>query len=375
MDDLARCGSEHASVPESEIRLMAAVSAEWGDLETGGMLVGLWTHGGRPIVFSALPPAPDATHETAHFADDPEHFRRTSALLYESFGVQAVGTWHSHHRLGLNEPSSGDVEQVRSITERNGIQRWVEIITTHDGELCGERCDDGHRHDRWSRRPRGGADAANVVKINCFLYPCAPTGERIRCAIRIIPGVSPLRQALIGSNYLSDSALGYQGWTFPMERIRYDRLDETSLGESAETELHPELVKQIGDLPPAARQGMTVSAHDGLVVVTLPTVADLSALVAYTATDPFRPHAVRLADLHRGTSRDVTTALLGPENGVRLLDLYETLLHLPADEPCKPLHEDEVSTGSEEGRKCSTKPRHASQRHGRWSQRSPAKRR
>ena len=133
MNSSSRCGSEQVLIPESEMRLIAAVSAQWGNTETGGTLVGLWTHGSRAVVHLALPPGPDASHEAAHFADDIEHFRSTGALLYERFGVQPIGTWHSHGGLAMDEPSGGDVNQVRSITAKNGIRRWVQIITTQNG--------------------------------------------------------------------------------------------------------------------------------------------------------------------------------------------------------------------------------------------------
>jgi hypothetical protein len=336
------------------------------------MLLGLWTHGGRPVVLLALPPGPEARHESMHFADDIEHFRSTSALMHEQFGMQPIGTWHSHHGLGLDEPSAGDVNQVRSITGKNGIQRWMEIITTHDG--AGRR-NHGNRRGGWPHPRRGGVDTAVSIKINCFFYSCAPSGERIRSAVRVIPGPSPLRQALIGRNCLSGSALGYQGWTFPMEHIQYDRLEAAAPQKPAKVDLHADLVKQIGKLPAAARDGMTVTVHEGLVVLALPMKADVTALVAYTATEPLRPHTVRLADRRRGISRDVTAIVLGCENGTGLLDLYERLQSLPVDEPSERSHEPEISTKSDEGCEGASEPRPAARRRGRLSRRSPTERR
>ncbi len=103
------------------------------DIETGGDLFGYWTHSGAPVVCFAIGPGRDSRHLHTSFYQDADYLHAVGVELYRRHGMQHVGEWHSHHRLGLNEPSGGDLRTVRGSLQRRGWDRFLLMIATHDG--------------------------------------------------------------------------------------------------------------------------------------------------------------------------------------------------------------------------------------------------
>ena len=83
------------------------------------------------MILLATGPGPKSIHNATHFAQDIDFFRMFTEMLARDYGVAAVGGWHSHHGLGLNEQSPGDIKTVREFCSRNKLNSWCEIIATH----------------------------------------------------------------------------------------------------------------------------------------------------------------------------------------------------------------------------------------------------
>jgi hypothetical protein len=115
---------------ESELRAIAVETAAW-TIETGGDLFGRWQ--GTPVVFLATKAGPKAQRSTAHFRLDVDYLRELSEPLAEDWSLRYFGDWHSHHRLGLLEPSSGDRRRIRQLGQRNQFSGMAEIIVTTEG--------------------------------------------------------------------------------------------------------------------------------------------------------------------------------------------------------------------------------------------------
>jgi len=81
--------------------------------ETGGILIGIVR---RPMVLVAGDPGPQARRTAASFTTDPEHDRQVlgRARRHYKGRVTALGYWHKHP-AGLNQPSSGDLDQARKL--------------------------------------------------------------------------------------------------------------------------------------------------------------------------------------------------------------------------------------------------------------------
>jgi hypothetical protein len=158
---------------ESEVDAIAREVAHWPDLETGGDLFGYWTHSGCAVVHYALGPGRASRHERAAFYQDAQHLARHGAELNDRYGLQHVGEWHSHHQLGLNDPSGGDVGTVRRALARYGFKRFALTICTL---LVG----------RNRREP-------DQVSLNGFLFEADLADTYLTSPWVVLPGTSPVR--------------------------------------------------------------------------------------------------------------------------------------------------------------------------------------
>jgi hypothetical protein len=168
---------------ENEIQRMAREVGSWDDIETGGDLFGFWTHSGAPAVHYVLGPGPGARREVTAFFQDRAYLEAEATRLNDMYGLQHIGEWHSHHRLGLNEPSGGDARTVRRALDRYGFERFALIICTLDG-------------------PRGSP----VVRLNPYLFESG-IEPHVCCPWAVLPGASPIRGVEKG---LSDDAVSSQ---------------------------------------------------------------------------------------------------------------------------------------------------------------------
>jgi hypothetical protein len=115
---------------ESELRAIAAETSAW-TVETGGDLFGRWLD--TPIIFLATKAGPKAQRDNAHFRLDVDYLREISGPLALQWALRYFGDWHSHHRLGLDAPSSGDRRRIRQVAGRNQFRAMLEIIVTTEG--------------------------------------------------------------------------------------------------------------------------------------------------------------------------------------------------------------------------------------------------
>lgn len=164
---------------ESELEVMVAEAARWPNRETGGDLFGYWTHSGSPIVHYVIGPGRGAEHHVTAFYQDVGHLEREGADLNNAFGLQHLGEWHSHHQLGLEHPSGGDVQTVLNALDRYGFPRFTLVIAnlTAGG---------------WVRQGIQG------VRLNGFLFERGGATAYESCPWVVLPGASPIRQARPG---------------------------------------------------------------------------------------------------------------------------------------------------------------------------------
>ncbi len=107
--------SDVAYIYASEVSFIAKCINDYPNIETGGQLFGSWTASGTPRIIYAIGPGRNANHEEAFFNQDVEYLELIGAKLKE-FGLQHIGEWHSHHKLGIESPSGHDAH-----TMQNGI--------------------------------------------------------------------------------------------------------------------------------------------------------------------------------------------------------------------------------------------------------------
>lgn len=116
---------------ESELRAMCFQASQFPSSETGGDLYGTWTYGNSPIIYLATGPGPRASANATKFFQDNEYIMKNEKFLFENFGIQYLGDWHSHHTLGLQQPSSGDRRRINNLMIKSKRKNMLEIIITH----------------------------------------------------------------------------------------------------------------------------------------------------------------------------------------------------------------------------------------------------
>jgi hypothetical protein len=184
---------------ESELRSIAAEASAWS-IETGGDLFGRWK--GPATLHLATKAGPNAQRNNAHFRLDVEYLRQLSEIFATDWVLRYFGDWHSHHRLGLSAPSSGDRRRIRSIGGRNQFADMIEIIVTlEDGQ--GEP----------------------TIRIHPWIYDLAGAdNEPAPLAVKVLPGLSPIREALLSRRVLPEQDLA--AWEkVPLHRIRIGSAD------------------------------------------------------------------------------------------------------------------------------------------------------
>lgn len=178
---------------ESELRAIAAEASAW-TVETGGDLFGRWQ--GNPTVFLATKAGPKAQRDNAHFRLDVDYLRQLSEPLAAHWALRYFGDWHSHHRLGLSAPSSGDRRRIRQLGNRNQFPGMAEIIITTEG-----------------------SQHAPVVRVHTWVYDLSVEDEPTPLRVRVLPGCSPVRQALMTRGEFPEQSL--RAWEdVPLERVR-----------------------------------------------------------------------------------------------------------------------------------------------------------
>lgn len=310
--------SHWLSIYESEIRIMAGLSAERCDTETGGNVYGLLTPGDRQVIQLVTAPGPKAVHEPAHFQQDIEFFRRTCGIIDDSYGLKWLGNWHAHHTLGLDRPSTGDLAQVRSITTKNDFGRWCDIITVHERDSCfppWNRC--GHR-------ARAGRKHLPCVRLNAFVYVDPRRGEHVRCRVRVLPGISPVRLYALSSGKLTAADLGEQASCFPLEQLLYEACNPPRAAAGHIPDIPAQIINHLGRLPFGVQKQIRLYTAQDMIIVAFPLADARTANIAYARKPPHTIRAVCVSD--KGGALDDVTRLALPEGPTTTLDRIHALL-------------------------------------------------
>ncbi|MCX6062805.1 MAG: hypothetical protein NTV26_01220 [Caldiserica bacterium] len=162
---------DKALIYDGELEIMARFVADYPGIETGGDLFGFWTHTGSPMIEYVLGPGDHADHNDTAFYQESPFLKSAGGILRDLHGLQHVGTWHSHHRLGLTEPSRGDSNTMQRALDKNGFNAWLLTICNF-------------------------ADKSDGVEMRAYLYHAHGGGERQQSTWLILPGASPVRAAI-----------------------------------------------------------------------------------------------------------------------------------------------------------------------------------
>lgn len=290
------------AIYESELQAIALESAAW-NIETGGDLFGTW--GDIPIVYLATRAGPQAQRDTVHFRLDIDYLIRLSATLEEEWGLRYFGDWHSHHRLGLEKPSSADRRRITNVAVKNNFNQMAEFITTF----------------------RSPSDTRHGVVLHPYVYQDLPSPTLTEAVLIVLRGVSPIRSALIATSSLPEQELQSYS-SFPIENIT---IPPEPLGRVPGSEGFP--VEQITDrfLGKIMSELTSVSVSDpelyreafGYVIV-IPINDSLSAAFAFDKEWPYSLLQANWIDRDEGSTKELEIDI-GYISALDITDLKEII--------------------------------------------------
>jgi len=123
-------GDGSVEIYKSELDYLLRLISESPDIETGGQLFGFRKDDGTAVVLYAIGAGPKALHQTAFFVQDTGYLLNVGGELTGRYGLEHIGEWHSHHRLGLTHPSGHDAGTIRINMGRYGMNRCLLCIGT-----------------------------------------------------------------------------------------------------------------------------------------------------------------------------------------------------------------------------------------------------
>lgn len=122
-EDLQSSTASIAIIYKSELDYISRCILDCTNIETGGQLFGFWTADKVPVVLYAIGPGPHANHQVTFFNQDVDYLTRVGRPIVKRFGLQHIGEWHSHHQMGLAQPSGHDANTMLStIRDKHLVQ-------------------------------------------------------------------------------------------------------------------------------------------------------------------------------------------------------------------------------------------------------------
>jgi transcriptional regulator with XRE-family HTH domain len=195
------------AIYESELQAIGLESSSW-QTETGGDLFGIWKD--IPIIYLATRTGPNAIRNDAHFRLDVDYLIKISTELSNEWSLRYFGDWHSHHKLGLHSPSSGDRNRIKRLAEKNNFNEMAELITSFMND---------------SKRDR-------IIQIHPFVYKNFPEANPIYSNLIVLKGLSPIREVLIKRKLMPEQNLE----SYSLFHIDKVKIPEEFLGRVAGNE-------------------------------------------------------------------------------------------------------------------------------------------
>ncbi|MDD5133895.1 MAG: hypothetical protein PHP01_00610 [Phycisphaerae bacterium] len=322
----------YMNIYSNDMQFMAADASYWEDIEEGGTLLGLWSHGGNPVIMLATPSGPGAINENSHFAQDPGHVFEICRQLQEGFGIQCLGSWHSHHGLGLDCPSPGDVEQVHRFAKRSNIQKMVQIIVSYDRagmflhtrrKSIAESLLDKIRETKKSEPQKNMAEEDyRLIRIKAFFYPDAQNGSYQEYPINVLSGKNPIRSALAESQILH-TPYPLDIGRFPLERTLFDKAIFPKWNENTQEQIPDFIIEQLANLDADIAKDAEICLDDKNITVSIPIRGDSILVVTYGIDDTEAP--IDSINIRRGKDRkaiDITKTILADLDDLPLCVIY-----------------------------------------------------
>jgi hypothetical protein len=186
-----------AITTESELNFIARCVLDYEDLETGGDFFGYWSKDGMPVIVYTTGPGKKTKRSSVSFYQDISYLHMCGDYIHNKFAYEHIGSWHSHHKLGLEHPSGGDVNTMQNCLNTQGVDKF--FIT-----IC-------------------NIVSSNEVLINGFLFSKFYRNLYEKTNWAILPDENPIRKYI-------DEKVDFI--TYPKTKKAKFKVSETNLKES-----------------------------------------------------------------------------------------------------------------------------------------------
>ena len=129
--------SSKAIIYKAELEYISKCVLDYPNIETGGDLFGFWTYSGYPVVQYVIGPGRNANHQVAFFNQELDYLNNIGNALRAKHGLQHIGEWHSHHKLGLAEPSGHDITTVTRAIDNYNLGKFFLVIANISEDSTG----------------------------------------------------------------------------------------------------------------------------------------------------------------------------------------------------------------------------------------------
>jgi hypothetical protein len=119
---------DFAPIFKEDLEYISRCILDYPDIETGGNFFGFWNNLSYPVIQYVTGSGRNSYHHVTFFKQDVEFLLDAGNAAYHSFGMQHIGSWHSHHKLGLAVPSSHDCQTMANAISRNQRQKSYHSI-------------------------------------------------------------------------------------------------------------------------------------------------------------------------------------------------------------------------------------------------------
>ena len=263
----------------------------------------------------ATPAGPNAIHQSAHFRQDISFLEETNQYLVEECGLNFLGSHHSHHTLGIDGLSRGDIKSTNAIATKNGYSQMCQILITFSqlsNSVPGNLNRNAHRHvnqnlngnlhpfgwgkcsfhKKFTNELTNNRQFNYKIKIHTYIYSDAQSGEPIKCSLKVIPGFSPYRTSIMYSSKMPGLHHFYR---FPISNMTFDSLDHQKNSIKDENCLPQEILASINTLPETILEKLQLSIINELLFITFPIEDDSKHLSVVYQTIP--PYSVKMISI------------------------------------------------------------------------------
>ena len=145
-----------ATIFKSDLEYISKCILDYPDIETGGDFFGFWNNLGLPVIQYITGPGENSYHNIAFFKQDIDFLQKAGDAAYKCFGMQHIGSWHSHHKLGLAQPSGHDCQTMANAIRNNNLNQFFMILgniredsTTINGFLFDKENGSSYYETKW----------------------------------------------------------------------------------------------------------------------------------------------------------------------------------------------------------------------------------